>query len=120
MTRHGRALDAPWIDELRELWNQRDPHIQKLLEPFFPQRPKFDGTQFIAYIVKDMKQRPSGDLEINLTVPFEFRDLAFKLADAMIVPLSVDVQLWKPFEEATNGSRELAEPTTPGNGQEAP
>lgn len=119
MGKHGVGREAPWIDELRDMWEKRDPHIQKVLEPFFPERPKFDGTQFVCYIVKDLKLRPSGDTELTLTVPFEFRDLAFKLSEALVVPLSVDFQLWKPFEEAFNGSRELAEPTTHSNGKEA-
>lgn len=117
-----KAFETPWIDELKDLWQKRDPHVQKILEPFFPDRPNFPGTQFIAYIVKDIKTRPNGETDITFTVPFEFADEAATLRKALTVPLSIDIQTWKPYEEAMRGDgggEGLAEPPSDSEREEA-
>lgn len=48
-----------------------------------------------------MKFLKSGDLVLHLVVPFEFKHLAIPLTDAFGIPLSVDIQVWSPYKEAT-------------------
>jgi hypothetical protein len=38
---------------------------------------------------------------ITIQVPYQFKHLALPLADAFGLPLSIDVQLWEPYVEAT-------------------
>lgn len=46
-----------------------------------------------------MKFSRNGDMEITLTIPYEMKEFAFPLSDAYGLPLSVDVQLWKPYND---------------------
>lgn len=60
---------------------------------------RFTGTQFVAYVNSDMKFDKYGDMIVNLRVPFDFKELAVPLSDVFGLPLSIDVQIWKPYEE---------------------
>lgn len=63
-------------------------------------RRSFTHAQFVAHLKSDMKFTKNGDVEITLVVPYEFKHLAFPLSDAFGLPLSCDVELWRPFTEA--------------------
>jgi hypothetical protein len=60
----------------------------------------FTGTQFVGFLKSEMKMARNGDCIITVTVPFEYKHLAFPLSDAFGLPLSFDVQLWAPYAEA--------------------
>jgi hypothetical protein len=60
---------------------------------------KFGGCQFIAHVAEAMKFDKNGDLIVVMRVPYEFKHLAVPLSDAFGIPMSVDVQVWRPFEE---------------------
>ena len=84
---------------------QRPPHEQ--IVSFNDKRViDFQGVQFVAHLGADAKFTRQGDLVVTLHVPFEFKHLAFPLTNAFGIPLSVDIQVWKPyvdFEDMTNG-----------------
>lgn len=63
-------------------------------------RRGFTHAQFVAHLKSDMKFTKNGDVEITLVVQHEFKHLAFPLSDAFGLPLSVDVELWRPYTEA--------------------
>ncbi len=89
------------MDEVRDIWSPRPSHEQTLESDGYGSiKPEFTNAQFIAFINKPMKQLASGELEVVLTVPFEFKDLAYELSNALCYPLSVDIQIWKVFSEA--------------------
>lgn len=60
---------------------------------------KFTGTQFVCHVSRDMTFNRYGDLVIQLTVPYQFKHLAIPLSDAFGLPLHVDLQIWKPYED---------------------
>lgn len=62
---------------------------------------KFESAQFVAHLKSDMKFTKNGDVEITLSIPHEFKHLAFPMSDAFGLPLSIDVRVWAPFTEAT-------------------
>lgn len=101
MTRaYDKAEQTEILDEVRELFAPRPPHDQTIEENTGRLTKQFTHAQFIAFINKPMKQLASGELEVVLTVPFEFKDLAYELSNALCYPLSVDIQIWKVFSEA--------------------
>jgi hypothetical protein len=83
---------------------EREPHVQTVDETDIYQLPQFSGAQFVAHIKRDMRITASGDLEVIFTVPYKFKHLAYSLSDVMARPLSVDVQTWKPYEDAMEGT----------------
>jgi hypothetical protein len=42
----------------------------------------------------------NGDLNIQIVVPYQFKHLAEPLTDAFGIPLSFDVEVWRPYQEA--------------------
>lgn len=85
--------------------SQRAPH-QQVVTFDDKQIINFDGVQFVAHLGNDAKFNRQGDLVITLLVPFEFKHLAIPLTNAFGIPLSVDIQVWRPFtdyEDITNG-----------------
>lgn len=76
----------------------RPPHEQ-VLTPNDRQYKRFSHAQFIAHLKTDMKFSRNGDIEFTLVVPSEYKHTCFALSDAFGMPLSVDVQLWKPYAE---------------------
>lgn len=78
---------------------RREPHVQALSQQFHLPRG-FDGTQFVGFIKNESKFARNGDMIVTIQIPYEFKHLAFPLTDAVGLPLSFDVQLWKPYREA--------------------
>lgn len=62
-------------------------------------RNPFAGVQFVGYIKQEMKFLRNGDLNITIQVPFDYKWMALPLTDAYGIPLSVDIQVWEPYEE---------------------
>lgn len=89
-----RAQQVTDFREKKEPWRDFDDKV---------------GTQFVGYIGKDAKLKTNGDLELVITVPYQFKHLAIGLSDVAGLPLSIDVQLWKPYADARknghNGSQ---------------
>lgn len=65
---------------------------------------RFTAAQFVAHLKHDMKFTKNGDVEVVLVIPHEFKHLSFPLTDAFGLPLSIDVRVWAPFTEATEGT----------------
>lgn len=61
---------------------------------------KFDRTQFVAHVSDRMSFNRNGDLTIQIIVPYQFKHLAEPLTDAFGIPLSFDVEVWEPYQEA--------------------
>lgn len=58
--------------------------------------------QFIGHLNgQDIKFTRHGDMILQFVVPYKFKDLAIPLTDVFGIPLHVDVQIWKPYEERT-------------------
>lgn len=69
-------------------------HQAAVLGPMDFSRGQFEHARFIAAQV-GFKQAKGGDIEINLMVPFAYREQALAMLDASAVPLSVDVVPWR-------------------------
>lgn len=101
-------------------WSDRTPsgfrgrvdlqEVQNLASrPLAPQRVSeqdrqirsFESTQFVGHVSDQLKFNRNGDMIITIQVPYQFKHLALPLADAFGLPLSIDVQLWEPYVEAT-------------------
>lgn len=60
----------------------------------------FEHTQFVAHISDRISFNKNGDMLIQLQIPYQFKHLAEPLTDAFGLPLSFDVEVWAPFNEA--------------------
>lgn len=78
---------------------RRDPHIQQITQQDHAAR-RFSTAQFVGHVSEKMTFNKNGDLVIQVLVPYEFKQFALPLADAFGIPLSFDVQIWKPYTEA--------------------
>lgn len=60
----------------------------------------FKGTQFVGYVQpQGVKFDSHGSLELRISVTAEFVDRALLMRAVFGLPLHVDVQLWKPYED---------------------
>lgn len=89
----------------RNAWQRREKHVQEITENDVT-IAKFEHGQFVAYLGGKINILRNGSVSVNLHVPYEFRHLALGLVDAVGVPLSVDIQVWKPYNEAVKRERE--------------
>ena len=64
---------------------------------------KFHHTQFIGHVSDDMRFDKFGNMRVTFIVPYEFKHLAMPLSDGFGIPMHVDVQVWKPYDEAAKG-----------------
>lgn len=62
----------------------------------------FHGVQVVGYLKNEAKFARNGDMIITLQIPYEFKGLAFPLTDAFGIPLSIDFQVWEPYEQQVN------------------
>lgn len=62
---------------------------------------KFTETQFVAHVTDKVTYNRNGDMMVTIQVPYQFKHLAEPLTDAFGIPLSFDVQVWRPYTEAT-------------------
>lgn len=102
---HGNAKPSePDVVELQD-----NPDIVQLLEEvqrathdgvfnYKPVKYEFKNTQFVAWL-QDMKHNRKGDVIISLMIPYRYRIFAYPLGDALGIPLSIDVQRWKRYEQ---------------------
>lgn len=77
--------------------------FEEAKEAFHPPENGFLGAQFVGWIhPTGMKFNQSGGLDLTFGVPYEFVEYALVLREAFMtgIPLSIDVQLWKPAQEA--------------------
>lgn len=96
--------DQPDVQKIQReaVRTKAEQYIQGFIDAAY-KREDFDHTQFIGY-VKSVKYTRSGDMEMVVTVPFEFKHLALALVDTTGIPLSWDVQTWQPFLDDTETS----------------
>lgn len=55
----------------------------------------FGGTKFVGHILGSMKFSRLGDMTFTVQVPWEYRDAAYLLTDALEQPLMFDIRLWE-------------------------
>lgn len=67
---------------------------------------QFDGAQFVAYIGRNIRTLSDGSIAVTFRIPYEYRHFAPPLFDAVGIPLSVDIQVWRPYEEAVEREQE--------------
>lgn len=73
---------------------------QQTIEQANRQVNSFEGTQFVGHLAgSDIKFNRNGDLVVQFVVPYQFKALALPLTDVFGIPLHIDVQIWKPFED---------------------
>lgn len=84
-------------EEARRLVN-RPPQKQHVQSDERSPR-KFERTQFVAHVSDRMSFNRNGDLNIQIVVPYQFKHLAEPLTDAFGIPLSFDVEVWRPYKE---------------------
>lgn len=83
---------------LRAAFQKREPHTQTLDERELEAPPDFKETQFIAHLdMQSFKYDRHGSVIVQLVVPPEFSEEALVLRFSKGIPLSVDIQVWKPF-----------------------
>lgn len=85
-------------EEASKLVN-RPPQTQHISQDESSPR-KFTRTQFVAHVSDRMSFNRNGDLNIQIVVPYQFKHLAEPLTDAFGIPLSFDVEVWRPYQEA--------------------
>jgi hypothetical protein len=61
---------------------------------------RFTWTQFIGHVNDKISFNRNGDMVFQIVVPYQFKHLAEPLTDAFGIPLSFDVEVWKPFAES--------------------
>lgn len=85
---------------------RRENHQQRITQADTTIR-SFDGAQFIAYIGRNIRTLLDGSIAVTFRVPYEYRHYAPPLFDAVGIPLSVDIQVWKPYEDAVEREQEI-------------
>jgi hypothetical protein len=60
----------------------------------------FSWTQFIGHVSDKITFNKNGDMIVQVVVPYQFKHLAEPLTDAFGIPLSFDVEVWKPYTDA--------------------
>lgn len=65
-----------------------DLHPRDPLDPL-----DFNPITFLAWI-SDVKFDRKGDMKFNITIPFEYRDSAMGIWNAVSVPLKIRVERW--------------------------
>lgn len=63
-----------------------------------PKKYEFHNTQFVAWL-QDYKSNRKGDVMATFMIPYRYRIFAYPLGDALGIPLSIDVQRWKRYEQ---------------------
>jgi hypothetical protein len=63
----------------------------------------FSWTQFIGHVSDKITFNKNGDMIVQVVVPYQFKHLAEPLTDAFGIPLSFDVEVWKPYAEGNEG-----------------
>jgi hypothetical protein len=65
---------------------------------------RFTHTQFVAHISDKINFNRNGDMMVQIQVPYQFKHLAEPLTDAFGIPLSFDVEVWKPYDDADDSN----------------
>lgn len=89
--------DVDSAKDVESAGNQRPPHIPSV-DPANIHRDHFKHVQFVGFI-SDFKQNRRGDIQVTITVPFRYRQLAMPCCDAHMMPVNVDVVPWKRATE---------------------
>ena len=66
-------------------------------------RARFERARFAGYITNPTRFISNGDLVISVQIPFEYKHLALPLTDAFGIPLTFDVEVYKPYRDAEGG-----------------
>ena len=64
----------------------------------------FSHAQFVAHLGEKVSYTRNGDMVFTIQVPYQFKHLAIPLTDAFGIPLSFDVEVWRPYSNATGGN----------------
>lgn len=84
---------------------RREAHQQRITQADTTIQ-QFVSGQFVAYLGRNIRTLQDGSVSVTLRVPYEYRHYAMPLIDAIGIPLSVDIQVWKPYEDAIEREQE--------------
>lgn len=93
-----RRLSPAVVEALKEAERNREAEEFKPAGKKVEDKPsefngrKFEEAYFVAFIQPGMTFNRNGEMVVKLTIPHKFRDEAYKLADAIEVPVDIVIK----------------------------